>query len=238
MKFAYKAVNISGKETEGVIEAVDQSSALQHLHERSLYPTHLREIQQSSGWNVSIGSQAIPKKVLGLFCQQFATVIKAGVPTAQALTILTEQTEHKKLKEILTEVGASIQKGLTLSQAMSLYKKNFPDIMLSMIAAGEVSGTLERSLDRLAIQFDRVNKLHEKVRSAITYPIVVGGLCADCGDRPRRFHHSAVCVYLPDGGCPASAPDDVSHQLKRVYTQLLGAYHKLHIAACRAVAHL
>jgi type IV pilus assembly protein PilC len=176
MKYAYKAVNINGKEAEGVVEARDKKTALLTLRDRSLFPTELKEVKPMSALNIDIGSSKIPKKALGVFCSQFATILKAGVPTAQALGIIAEQTEHKRLKAILFTVNEDIQKGFTLSQAIGQHQKSFPDILVSMIEAGEASGTLDTSLERLALQFDKENKLREKVKAAVTYPIIVGSL--------------------------------------------------------------
>lgn len=175
MKFSYKAVNLSGKQTEGILEATDKRSVITTLRERSLFPLEVREVPSPSVLNMEIGSSKIPKKALGLFCSQFASILKAGVPTAQALSIITEQTEHKKLKKILITVSEEIQKGFTLSQALGQHRKALPDMLISMIEAGEASGTLDLSLHRLAVQFDKENRLHDKVKSATTYPIIVGG---------------------------------------------------------------
>ena len=174
MKFAYRAVNIAGKETEGIIDTTDKKSVLQILRDRSLFPTEISEVRQPSALNMEIGSAKIPKKALGLFCQQFATILKSGIPTAQALAIITEQTENKKLKKILLSVSEEIQKGFNLSQALSQHKKVMPDILISMVEAGEASGTLDTSFERLATQFEKDNKLRDKVKSAVTYPILVG----------------------------------------------------------------
>ncbi len=176
MKFAYKAVNITGKEIEGVIDAQAKKVALETLRERALFPTEIKEVQPMSALNVSIGSSKIPKKALCIFCQQYGTILKAGVPTAQALSIITEQTEHKKFKSLLMVVNDDIQKGFTVSQALNQHARSFPDILISMIEAGEASGTLDTSLERLAMQFEKENKLQEKVKAAITYPIIVGTL--------------------------------------------------------------
>ena len=175
MKFSYKAVNIGGKQTEGILDATDKRSVITTLRERSLFPLEVNEVPSPSVLNMEIGSSKIPKKALGLFCNQFASIIKAGIPTSQSLSIITEQTEHKKLKKILTIVNEEIQKGLTLSQALAQHKKILPDMLVSMIEAGEASGTLDLSLQRLAIQFDKENRLRDKVKSATTYPMIVGG---------------------------------------------------------------
>jgi len=173
IKYLYKAANKAGQTVEGVIEASDKKAVVYELRAKSLYLLDLSEINAKTSTEITIGSAKIPKRVLSIFCSQFSSILKAGVPLVQALTMLEEQTDHKKFKGILASVCDDLQRGKGLSESLSMHERALPSIMIQMIEAGEVSGTLDLSLDRLAVTFDKDYKIARKVRSAMTYPIIV-----------------------------------------------------------------
>lgn len=173
IKYLYKAANKAGQTVEGVIEATDKKSVVYELRAKSLYLLDLSEINPKTSTDITIGSAKIPKRVLSIFCSQFASILKAGVPLVQALTMLEEQTDHKKFQGILASVCDDLQRGKGLSESLSMHERALPSIMIQMIEAGEVSGTLDLSLDRLAVTFDKDYKIARKVKSAMTYPIIV-----------------------------------------------------------------
>ena len=109
---------------------------------------------------------------ISVFCRQFATIINAGIPVLGCLDIIKQQTEHKKLKEIIGKVYEMVQKGNTLSTAMREHKA-FPSILINMVEAGEMSGTLDTSFERMALHFEKENRLNKKVKGAMTYPLVI-----------------------------------------------------------------
>ncbi len=174
IKYLYKAANRAGHTVEGIIEAADRKAVLFALRSKSLYLLELSEVAQKVSLDIQIGSPKIPKKVLAVFCTQFASILKAGVPLVQALNILTEQTEHKQLQKILVTVNEELQAGKGLSESLSAHDKALPPIMIKLIEAGEMSGTLDLSLQRLAVQFEKDYKLQKKVKGAMTYPTIVG----------------------------------------------------------------
>jgi len=174
IKYLYKAANRAGHTVEGVIEAADRKAVLFALRSKALYLLDLSEVTPRASLDINIGSGKIPKKILAVFCTQFASILKAGVPLVQALGILTEQTEHKQLQKILTTVSDELQTGKSLSEAFSAHERALPPMMIKLIEAGEMSGTLDISLQRLAVQFEKDYKLQKKVKGAMTYPIVVG----------------------------------------------------------------
>ena len=174
IKYLYKAANRAGHTVEGIIEAADRKAVLFALRSKALYLLELSEVTPRASFDINIGSQKIPKKTLAVFCTQFASILKAGVPLVQALDILTEQTEHKQLQKILTTAGEDLQAGKGLSEALSAHEKALPAIMIKLIEAGEMSGTLDLSLQRLAVQFEKDYKLQKKIKSAMSYPTVVG----------------------------------------------------------------
>ncbi|MFA5676131.1 MAG: type II secretion system F family protein [Christensenellales bacterium] len=172
----YKASNRAGQTVEGIIEASDRKEVVYTLREKSLYLLDLTEVYPKSSTDISLGSAKIPKRTLAVFCTQFSSILRAGVPLVQALTMLEEQTSNEKLKAILQQVGEDLQRGRSLSEALSMHERALPSLMVKMIEAGELSGTLDLSLERLANHFDREYKLARRVRSAMTYPTIVFSL--------------------------------------------------------------
>lgn len=169
----YKASNRAGQTVEGIIEASDRKEVVNTLQSKSLFLLKLNEIYPKSSTDITIGSAKLPKRVLAVFCMQFSSILKAGVPLVQALSMLEDQTENEKLKKIIQAVGEDLQRGRGLSQALSIHERMLPGLMVKMIEAGEVSGTLDLSLDRLANHFEREHKLARKIKSAMSYPTVV-----------------------------------------------------------------
>jgi type IV pilus assembly protein PilC len=173
IKYLYKAANQAGQTVEGLIEASDKKAVVFALRAKSLYLLNLSEVNQRNPMDISLGSVMLPKRTLAVFCTQFASILKAGVPLIQALSILEEQTENVKLKKILQTVGDDLQRGKGLSEALSVHERMLPPILVKMIEAGEISGTLDTSLERLAITFEKEYHITKKIRSAMMYPAIV-----------------------------------------------------------------
>ncbi|NLY19451.1 MAG: type II secretion system F family protein, partial [Clostridiaceae bacterium] len=110
---------------------------------------------------------------LAQFCRQFSIMLEAGISIAGALDVLRTQTINPTLREVLTEVYNNIQKGLSLSRVLRFYPNIFPNILLSMVEAGEASGQLDRVFVRLADHFEKEHKQRQKIVGAMTYPIII-----------------------------------------------------------------
>ena len=173
IKYLYKASNKTGQTVEGIIEAPDKKAVLGALRSKSLFLLDVSELSQKSAIDISLGSAKIPKKVLAVFCTQFASILKAGVPLIQALNIMDAQIENKKLKKIVQTVYEELQRGKGLSEAFAEHEKALPSMMIKMIEAGEISGTLDLSLRRLAQQFEKEVKINKQIKSAMRYPMIV-----------------------------------------------------------------
>ena len=115
----------------------------------------------------------VKDKDLAVFCKQFGSVLNAGVTILSALDMMSEQLDNKTLQAALREAEAYVQKGGTLADGFKLNPKVFPPIMVNMTAAGEMSGNLETSFERLTTHFENSNKLKSKVKGAMTYPIII-----------------------------------------------------------------
>ena len=172
-KFQYKAKNMSGKIIEGIYEAPDRQNVVDMIRQKSFYLLEIEELPESKDLKEMDMFSKITSRDLTIYCNQFASILKAGVPLIQALQMLGEQTENPLLQSITKTISEDIQKGSSLSEAMSVHEKYFPPILIHMIHAGEVSGTLENSLDVMANHFEKAYKLKSKVKSAMIYPMVV-----------------------------------------------------------------
>jgi type IV pilus assembly protein PilC len=172
-EYAYDAINAQGLLTSGVISAPDVSSAREQLQSRGLLPSSLSE--RAAAGEDSFGSmfKKIKPKSLQVFARQLATMIEAGVSVVAALVTLEEQTDDKYLKEVVAEVRADVESGMIFSRALARHPKVFDRLFVSMVAAGESSGTLDIVLDRVASQIEAATKLKRRVKGAMVYPAVV-----------------------------------------------------------------
>lgn len=171
--FGYEAVDRSGKILKGSVEADNQNLAKAELRKQGLTLVKLTEQNAlTKDIEIDIGGKPTSRD-LSVFCRQFVSITKAGVSILEALKMLCEQTENKKLKKALVEVRLNVEKGETLANAMSEHPTIFPTIMINMVAAGEASGSLEVSLERVAVQLERNNKTQALVKKAMIYPIIL-----------------------------------------------------------------
>jgi type IV pilus assembly protein PilC len=169
--FNYSAINAQGVELKGELHAPDLDAARNILRQRGLLPQRLTSSQRK----LSIGGlrKKVDMKALQIFSRQFATLIEAGVSVVTALTILEEQTLDKNLAKVITGVRADVESGMILSKALSQHPAAFDRLYVSMVEAGEASGTLDRVLDRLAVQIEKTMQIKRRVKGAMIYPIVV-----------------------------------------------------------------
>ncbi|PZD93144.1 type II secretion system F family protein [Paenibacillus sambharensis] len=175
-EFAYHVKSASGKQLKGRMSAMDKSSAVEELRKRGLVVLSLDEKRKTLlSTEIYIGNPVKPQHFI-IFCRQLATLIRAGVTIVEAASILASQTESKPLKKALIEVHAGLLRGHAFSQTVQEQKRIFPPIFTSMIRAGEETGDLDGTLDRLARFFEKQHATREKIKSALTYPIVVGVL--------------------------------------------------------------
>lgn len=171
--YGYEAIDASGKTVKGSIEADNIDKARSDLKGQGLTVMNVKEQSLlTKDLNFEIGGK--PKvRDLSVFCRQFVSMIRAGVTILDSLRMLTEATENKKLQQAIDQVRISAEKGEPLANAIAEHPKVFPELMVNMVAAGEASGSLDKSLERMAVQFERANKTKALVKKAMTYPIVV-----------------------------------------------------------------
>lgn len=173
--FTYVAIDGKGKQVKGSLDADNQMKASEQLKKDGLT---IIELKEGSALNkeVSLGSfgkKKVKIRDLSLLCRQFVSLNRAGVTIIETLKMLAEQTENPTLQEALVEVSTSVQKGDSLAIAMRQRSDVFPELLCHMVAAGEASGNLDVSFERMAQQFEQSAKLQSMVKSAMTYPIIV-----------------------------------------------------------------
>lgn len=177
--YSYVAVDQRGKEKRGRIEAENRDAVSQQLKKDGLFPVEIKEQGVlNKEIDFSIGKKVKPRD-LSVFCRQFVSITQAGVPMKEALQMMTEQTENKWLKKGIAEVLANVEKGNTLADSMAAIPDVFPPMLVNMVHAGESSGSLEMSFDRMATHFEKEAKLKATIHKATIYPIIL--ICAVIG---------------------------------------------------------
>ena len=170
--FAYEAINSRGITVKGSIDAdnIDKAQAL--LKGQELIPVTVKETSAlTKDLNFEIGGK--PKaRDFSVFCRQFVSMTQAGVSLIDALNMLGEQTENKRLQKSIKEIQADVEKGESLTVAMQK-QKIMPPLLCSMVEAGEASGSLDVAFDRMATHFEKDARLKAMVKKAAIYPVIV-----------------------------------------------------------------
>lgn len=173
LDYQYKAKDkTTGRIITGSVQADNDIAAGKLLLKQGLYPIDLRT-KRSSAFSSSNTRLKVKTKDKVLFTRQMATLIKAGLPVAAALNSAMSQVEDKKMKNIIFRLSKSVEGGTPLSESLAEYPENFNKIYISMVQAGEVSGNLELSLERLATQLEKEAEIVSKIRGALIYPAIV-----------------------------------------------------------------
>lgn len=171
--WGYVAIDKSGKEIKGSKEAENEEQVKRELKAQGLIVLEVTE-QNALTKDISFdfGGNPTPRD-MAVFCRQFASITRAGVTIIQTMSMLAEQTENKKMQKALFAVKADVEKGETFADSLARHPKVFPELLVQMARAGEASGSLEISMERMAIQFERTAKTQALIKKALIYPIVV-----------------------------------------------------------------
>lgn len=172
--YEYSVRDRAGKLVSGKLDAPNEAALVTKLKHMGYAPMSVRE--QGSGMNKDLalpGGNRVKLKDLAVMSRQFATMINSGLSMLRSLSILAEQTESKGLKEALTSVRNEVEAGGSLSNSLAKHPRVFPPIMINMCRAGEVGGFLDTTLLSVAENFESEVKLRSKIKSAMTYPVVV-----------------------------------------------------------------
>ena len=175
--FVYEARDATGQLRKDTIEAANLRAATQRLQEQRMTVIQIKAKAAGAGADGLAGLLSRMKKVdeqaLTVFSRQFATMINAGLAMVRCLDILSEQTEDKKLRETLIQVRRDVEGGSTLSNSLAKHPNVFSMLYISMVKAGEMGGVLDEVLERLAGFMEKDFALKKKVKSALTYPVVI-----------------------------------------------------------------
>ena len=171
--FGYIAVDKDGKEKKGSVEAETKEKALAAVRAMGLTPLSVNpQSFLTKDINLSL-TKGTTVRERSLFCRQFCSLLRAGVTIIDSLGMLAEQTENKGFSKAIKDVQTSIQKGETLGNSMRAIPEYFPPMLVNLVDAGEASGSLDTSFERMAVQFEKDAKLAGMVKKAMIYPIVV-----------------------------------------------------------------
>ena len=171
--YKYKAVTAQGKNITGIHEAESKREIIDILKESKSIPIEIEEKQQSKDVMDLKFLNKVKTKDISIFCRQFYTMLNAGVTIVSCLDILREQTESKPLKRIMNDVYDDVVRGTSFTESMTKHREDFPELLLSMIEAGEVSGNLDGIMDRMAIHYENENKINKKIKGAMIYPLIL-----------------------------------------------------------------
>lgn len=173
--FDYQVRDRSGKVVKGRIDAESAAAVATKLKGMGYAPISI--VKANAGLNKEIKIPGLGERVslkdLAVSARQFATMINSGLSLLRSLTILSQQTDNKKLAEVYGQVRTAVEQGSSLSQALAAHPKIFPPIMVNMTRAGETGGFLDQVMLRMADNFEAEVRLRSKVKSAMTYPVVV-----------------------------------------------------------------
>lgn len=190
-RFKFTALDSKGKEVHGEIDADNQSAAVARIREKQYFPTKVEELSGGGGAAPAKRAAAkggalqmeikMPKflqggvkaKQLTTFTRQMSTLVNAGLPLMRALRVLQRQEKNPALRDAVTQMAESIESGSTFAESLAAHPKIFDRLFVNMVKAGEIGGVLDVVLARLAEFQEKAEKIKGKVKSAMTYPIVV-----------------------------------------------------------------
>src|ERR687898_31454 len=170
--YTYKALDKQGEVVQDKTEGSGEQAVAHELRQQGLLVIDVKE-QKVAEKDILAPFKRIKLSDLVVFSRQLATLINAGLPIVQALYVLSEQTENPKLKDVVVAVRKDVESGLSLSESLEKHPKVFSRLYTEMIKAGEIGGMLDGVLLRIADQLEREQDLRRKIKSAMTYPVVV-----------------------------------------------------------------
>jgi type IV pilus assembly protein PilC len=171
--YKWVAETKKGKILKGELEAGDERIAQLQLKRRNLTIKKIKPKPKDLFENVAFFQPKITAKDVVIFTRQFSTMIDAGLPLVQGLTILAEQTENKTFQNVLKRVTKDVEGGSSLAEALKKHPKVFDGLYVNLVAAGEIGGILDTILQRLAAYIEKAEKLKTRIKGAMTYPIIV-----------------------------------------------------------------
>lgn len=167
----------SGQEVKGQIDVPTKEDVIAFLRKGRMTPVAIRQAPRNLELPAFLGPQITTRDIV-IFTRQFATMVNAGLPLVQSLTILAQQTENAPLREVVKQVVYDIEAGNTLADALRKHPKAFSELYVNMVSAGEAGGILDTILNRLAVFLEKNDALVRKVKGAMVYPGVILSVAA------------------------------------------------------------
>lgn len=176
--FTYAAVNQKGDHLTGTIDATDRASVIKNLTGQGLQPLSVKEQSGSSSSQLLrlFSGGRVKSDALVIFTRELSAMVGAGVPLLRALTSLHDHADSQALKKILSTVIRDVESGDQLGDALAKHPNTFNDVYVNMVRAGESAGILDEILKRLAYQQEKNATMRKRIKSAMTYPMVLVGI--------------------------------------------------------------
>lgn len=171
--YQYKAITQNGENIKGNYTANSKNEVVIMLRQNQYYPVKITKITEKNNIFNLLVLSSVTTKDIAIFCRQFYTMLNAGVPIIRCLDVLSLQTENKRFKKVIKSVHGDIQKGETFSNGLQNQGKIFPELLINMVEAGEVSGNLDGIMNRMAIHYEKETKINNKIKGAMVYPILL-----------------------------------------------------------------
>ncbi|MBP3248850.1 MAG: type II secretion system F family protein [Ruminococcus sp.] len=171
--YSYVARDARGKEVKGKANAENEQEFLEKMKERGVYVSDYKE-------DDSTNSKSIYKfntKELSFCCRQLSAMLTSGLTLVKAIDILTKEQENDKAKAIWQDIYENVQKGESFSSTLEMHSGSFPDFLISMVGAGETSGSLDVIMTRMSDHYSKENKLKNTIKGAMIYPVILLVLC-------------------------------------------------------------
>jgi len=221
--FEYKGKTLAGAVVQGELEAKGRDELERTLRKNRILISSIRK--KPAELKIKLGT-GIKRVEISRFTRQFATMIGAGLPMVQCLEILSEQSENRELRRIITDVKESVQGGSTLSEALARHGKIFDQLYTNMVEAGEMGGALDTILVRLAVYREKADALIRKVKGAMVYPSVVAFVALGVTIAMLTFIVPVFAGMFRSLNAELPAPTqvilDISNFLKSNFVYLLG----------------
>lgn len=173
-KYSYTAKDASGNVRKGVVIAENEKDFNEQMRQRGLFVSQFKE-EEDSGTTKT--TYKFKTKDLAFNCRQMAAMMSSGLTIVKTLEILCKEQTTEAAKNIWRDIYESVQKGESFSSALEMHNGAFPPLLISMVGAGESSGNLDTIMQRLSDQYAKENKLNNKIKGSMTYPIVLLVLC-------------------------------------------------------------
>ncbi len=175
--FHFKAMTAKGIVKEGSESAASYAELVSRLRQRQYFPLEITEAVTGKEIGTLPVFGRVGVKQLAVYCRQFAVMLGAGVTIVGCLDILRQQTQNRRLRDATAVLYEDVQKGLMLSESLRKRDDIFPDLMIQMVQAGETSGSLDLVMSRVAVHYEKENKINARVKSAMVYPAVLAVVC-------------------------------------------------------------